>query len=193
MEQPAATVRERPGQAWRVVPKFAWLAMLASCGGSVDGPVLPSTEAPPAAGVGQSGGTGVVTADSGASPGLGDNVIDVIVDSGPQNVGYVNGLFATITVCQPGTRTCQTVDHVLVDTGSVGVRLLEAQLALNLPVSKNATGQSIAECTPFVDGTAWGPVRMADVQVGEERSANLPIQLIGELLYAMPADCTGTP
>jgi hypothetical protein len=66
-------------------------------------------------------------------------------------------------------------------------------LALNLPVSKNTTGQSIAECTPFVDGTAWGPVRMADVEVGGERSANLPIQLIGELSYAMPADCSGTP
>jgi hypothetical protein len=120
------------------------------------------------------------------------NTIGLIVDSGPQCVGYTNGLFASATLCVPGTTICQTFDHLLVDTGSVGVRVLESELALALPAVTNAAGQPLAECTPFVDGTAWGPVRMADVVLGGESAANLPIQIIGERTFAMPFSCTGS-
>lgn len=121
------------------------------------------------------------------------NVLVAVVDSGPQNIGYTNGLFASVTFCVPGTTTCQTIDHLLVDTGSVGVRVLESELTLALPTVTSASGLAMAECTPFVDGTAWGPVKLADVTMGGESAANLPIQLIGEGTYTMPNDCTGTP
>ena len=120
------------------------------------------------------------------------NTIGLMVDSGPQCVGYTNGLFASVTLCVPGTATCQTFDHLLVDTGSVGVRVLESELTLALPAVTNAGGQPLAECTPFVDGTAWGPVRSADIKLGGESAANLPIQLIGERTFAMPGSCTGS-
>jgi hypothetical protein len=120
------------------------------------------------------------------------NTIGLIVDPGPQCVGYTNGLFASVTLCVPGTATCQTFDHLLVDTGSVGVRVLESELTLSLPAVTNAGGQPLAECTPFVDGTAWGPLRMADVILGGESAHNLPIQLIGERTLAMPFSCTGS-
>jgi len=120
------------------------------------------------------------------------NTIGLMVDSGPQCVGYTNGLFASVTLCEPGTTTCQTFDHMLVDTGSVGVRVLESELTLSLPVATNTSGLPFAECTPFVDGTAWGPVRIADVQLGGESATNLPIQLIGEKTYALPDSCTGS-
>ena len=120
------------------------------------------------------------------------NTIGLIVDPGPQCVGYTNGLFATVTLCEPGTTTCQTFDHLLVDTGSVGVRVLESELTLALPAVTNTRGLPLAECTPFVDGTAWGPVRIADVMLGGESAANLPIQVIGEKTYAMPISCTGS-
>jgi hypothetical protein len=81
----------------------------------------------------------------------------------------------------------------LVDTGSVGLRVLESELQLDLPTVTNASGLPVAECTPFVDGTMWGPVKRADVMMGGESAANLPIQLIGESAYAMPYNCTGTP
>jgi hypothetical protein len=74
----------------------------------------------------------------------------------------------------------------------VGVRVLESELTLALPAVTNSGGQPLAECTPFVDGTAWGPVHMADVMLGGELAANLPIQLIGEKTFAMPASCTGS-
>ena len=52
-----------------------------------------------------------------------NNVLPIVVDAGPTG-NYANGAFATVTVCAPGTSSCQTIDHVLVDTGSVGLRLL---------------------------------------------------------------------
>jgi hypothetical protein len=120
------------------------------------------------------------------------NTIGLIVDPGPQCVGYTNGLFASVTLCVPGTTTCQTFDHLLVDTGSVGVRVLESELTLPLPAVTNASNLQLAECTPFVDGTAWGPLKFADVVVGGESASNLPIQLIGEKTFTLPRSCTGS-
>ena len=119
------------------------------------------------------------------------NTVGLMVDSGPQCVGYTNGLFASATLCVPGTAICQTYDHLLVDTGSVGVRVLESEMTLVLPEVTTSGGMPLAECTPFVDGTIWGPLRSADVMLGGEVAANLPIQLIGETTFNMPASCTG--
>lgn len=130
--------------------------------------------------------------DAGAGP-TEPNVVHAIVDPGPQDIGYTNGIFADVTLCEPGTGNCQTFDHLLVDTGSTGVRVLESEVRLNLPAATSEDGQALVECTPFVDGTAWGPVKIADVQIGGEAAAGLRIQLIGELGYAMPSQCTGTP
>src|SRR6516162_5708348 len=64
-----------------------------------------------------------------ASPG--PNVAPLTVDEGPAQLqtlygaAYLNGVFVTVNVCLPGTSTCQTIDHVLVDTGSIGLRLLD--------------------------------------------------------------------
>jgi hypothetical protein len=122
-------------------------------------------------------------------------MITLVVDPGPANLDnpYTNGLFASAKLCVPGTTTCQTFDHLLVDTGSVGVRVLESELTLALPEVTNVNGLPLSECTPFVDGTAWGPVRMADVKLGGELAANLPIQVIGVGTFAMPTSCTGSP
>lgn len=114
------------------------------------------------------------------------NSIPVIVDQGPQNIGYVNGLFVTVTLCEPGTTTCQTLDHVLVDTGSTGLRVLESALTLSLPAIKNSAGVALGECTQFVSGTAWGPIIEADVRLGGEVAAAIPIQAIGDKTYPMP-------
>jgi hypothetical protein len=119
-------------------------------------------------------------------------MVGAVVDSGPKCVGYTNGLFVSATLCEPGTTNCQTIDHLLVDTGSVGVRVLESELRVTLPAAMSTSGLGLAECTPFVDGTAWGPVKFADVTIGGETAPNLPVQLIGENTYTMPPDCTGT-
>jgi len=56
-------------------------------------------------------------------PPPGQNVQAITVDGGPLG-NYADAAFVSVQVCVPVTATCQTIDHVLVDTGSVGFRLL---------------------------------------------------------------------
>ncbi len=130
-----------------------------------------------------------------------NNVQPVIVDAGPtvngQPVGDEDVLFTTVTICVPGTATCQTIDHVAVDTGSTGLRILASQLTLTLASSMNASGQPIANCIQYADNTyQWGPVAKADIKLAGEVASSVPIQVIGPSSFpAAPADCTagGTP
>jgi len=75
----------------------------------------------------------------------------------------------------------------------VGVRVLESELALTLPQVTDASGLVVAECSRFVYGAAWGPLRLADVQLGGETAENLPVQTIGTRTYPLASDCAGTP
>ncbi|MEA3151149.1 MAG: hypothetical protein QOD56_2088 [Gammaproteobacteria bacterium] len=119
----------------------------------------------------------------------------VVVDGGPTaNGGSVNTLFTSVTICVPGSTTeCQTIDHVQVDTASYGLRLLGPVLTLSLPGVKAADGNSLAECTQFVDGYSWGPVALADLQVSGETAASVPIQVIGAANFAaVPNACSSS-
>jgi hypothetical protein len=131
------------------------------------------------------GGTGAVPAAS--------NVVSVVVDAGPTN-SSLNTLFTTVTVCVPGSTTqCQSIDHIQVDTGSSGLRLLAPVLSLTLPVQLATDGNSLVECTQFVDGYSWGPVTLADVQVSGEAASSLPVQVIGDSRFTViPTDCSTT-
>jgi len=160
---------------------FATLAIvIGGCGGGGDAP-------------GSDGAPARVDAGSDIVTTLAENTVAVTVDQGPPGAENVNGLFTTVTLCVPGTAQCQTIDHVLVDTGSIGLRVLASELTLSLPAVKTGSGQQLVECLPFVLGTAWGPVATADVKVGGELAANLPIQLIGDPTYPLPDACTGSP
>jgi hypothetical protein len=120
-----------------------------------------------------------------------DNVAEVSIDYGLPESPYVNGLFATITVCVPGTSDCQSIDHVLVDTGSSGLRLLATVLTLSLPTWMDDNGVALAECNQFVDSFVWGELRTVDLSIAGELASGLPIQVIGESTYPVPNDCTG--
>jgi hypothetical protein len=123
------------------------------------------------------------------------NATALVVDPGPPEAeyAYLNGPFASVTLCAPGTADCQTIDHLLVDTGSVGVRVLGSVLTLPLPIATTDSGLLLAECLPFVDGDAWGLVRSADVQIGGEFASNIAIQVIGDTAVSdnipIPANC----
>ena len=130
------------------------------------------------------------TSASGGSSGSETNTVETVVDHGPQNISYVNGLFVTVTLCKPGTSTCQSIEHVLVDTGSSGLRVLESAITLSLPAVNNTSGNPLGACTQFVDGTAWGPILSADVKINGETAAAIPIQAIGEKAYPMPTSGT---
>jgi len=135
-----------------------------------------------------SGGTS--SSSSGAGTG---NVAAVIIDQGPSNAS-VNTLFTSVTVCVPGSTTsCQTINHIQVDTGSYGLRILAPVLTLTLPVVTLTGGNSLAECTQFVDGYSWGPVVSADVQIAGETAHSLPMQVIGDSRFTtIPTTCSNT-
>jgi hypothetical protein len=138
---------------------------------------------------GGGGGASVAPTPAPTNP---SNVVSVIVDAGP-NSNSVNTLYATVTVCVPGSTTsCQTIDHIQVDTGSNGLRLLASVLTLSLQGTMASNGNSLVECTQFVGAYSWGPIALADIQVGGETASSVPIQVIGGSTFAVDPNCSAT-
>ena len=91
----------------------------------------------------------------------------------------VNELCAEVTVCQPGTTTCQTVSDILVDIGSVGLRVFGSVLSTSLQQALDAQGHPLGECAFFADGgTTWGSVQVADVMLGGGPPVRVPVQVV---------------
>ena len=127
----------------------------------------------------------------GVPPG-GSNVLSIAVDGGPLG-NYANGVFASATICVPGSMTnCVTVDHLLVDTGSFGLRVLESQLgSVSLPVLNASDNSPAFDCVSFADGSfLWGPVEQADVTLGGETAPKLPLQVISSSATNIPTGCS---
>jgi hypothetical protein len=139
---------------------------------------------------------------SSAIQGPVQNSVPLVVDLGPlvggTAVGALNQAYVTVTICSPGsTSACQTIDHVWVDTGSTGLRLVASALnSLSLPGVTNtgtASGNPLAECYQFVSSYVWGAIRAADVRIGGELAKSIPIQVIGDAAFpAVPVTCSST-
>ena len=157
---------------------FRWLAvlsvsvLLAACGG----------------GGGDSGSSSVSSSSSGSGSNstpvvsTASNTVPITVGPGAQN--FVNIPNVSVTVCAPGTNTCQTINNIQLDTGSYGLRLASdaaTQILGSLPVAQSTSNGQLAECTQFADGFTWGTVRTADVKIGGETASNIPIQVVGDL------------
>ena len=131
-------------------------------------------------GGGGGGGTGV----SPVAPPViaASNQLLLTIAQNPDISSYItaNMPYVTVTVCN-ATGNCAVVPHVLLDTGSEGLRLLASTVSgLNLaPVT--AAGLPVGECAGFVSSVLWGAVRMASVQLGgETTSAQIPIQVFSD-------------
>ncbi len=130
------------------------------------------------------------------------NVANLTIDAGPAAVTppntqptIANLLYATVTICVPGTQTCTSIDHVLVDTGSTGLRIFASALPSNftLPQRVDINNNPLAECIQFVDGYSWGPLQTADLKMSGETANSLPIQVIGSSsLSTVPSACSNT-
>ena len=131
------------------------------------------------------------------------NFSTITIDTGPAalNVGangYLadNAPYVSVTLCAPGTSNCQTIDHVLLDTGSVGLRVvasvLNASLRAALPSEIDATSNPVGECYGYVDGYAFGSVRLADFQIGGESVSGMPVNVLGDsgAFANAPSSCT---
>jgi hypothetical protein len=161
----------------RFLAVIAGLLFLNGCGGSGFGPIFPITPA--------SSNTAPVAVGFGAL--------------GPSG-GYVNGIWTSVTVCVPGSTTnCQTINDVLVDTGSIGLRVLNSALT-TVPASSLTTltdpvsGDAIQECVQYGDTSyTWGSMMSADVELAGEKASSVPIQVIGGNSFDVPGACIATP
>ena len=139
------------------------------------------------------GGGGKSSSSSSTPPNVvtttGNNVATITVNGGPTG-DSVDAAFTSVTVCVPGTSTCQTIDGVLVDTGSSGLRILSSALTVALPQQNASDGNPVVECLPFVSGYTWGPVQKADVEIASEKASSVPIQVLSDTDFATPTACS---
>src|ERR1700726_2971143 len=89
------------------------------------------------------------TGGTGTTPTV-NNTQSIQVNLGPAG-NAVNGLYTSVTVCVPGTSSCQTISDVLVDTGSEGLRILSSQISLALPAVVDGNGNPLGNCVTFAD------------------------------------------
>lgn len=167
------------------------LFLFAACGGGGGGDDGSST----ASSSTSSASSSSSAVSSSASSSLADNEVTISVDN---FIAYLpNRPFVSVTVCVPGSSTCKTVDHVLLDTGSTGLRLLSSVLGssfvANLP-AETVNNTQLSECAQFGSGNMWGAIQLADVRMGGEKAENVPLQIVGEDTAAgsAPTACTGS-
>ena len=131
-----------------------------------------------------------------------NNSTALVVNSGPAN-NYINGVYTTVTICAPGSSNCQTVDNVLVDTGSVGLRILASAFTTiqqtSLGVIQDTSDDQLQECIQYGDTSySWGPMWAADVEIAGEKASGVAIQVIGgntgNATFAnVPSQCLAMP
>lgn len=131
--------------------------------------------------------SGSGSSGNSTTPATGDNTVPVRVDASTGSPNGLNRLLVSIMVCVPGTADttqCVTVDNMLVDTGSTGVRIAARAIPTLAPLLLTQAGAvddkigsaPIAECAPFASGYTWGSVKRADIIIGSKTASNLPIR-----------------
>ena len=123
--------------------------------------------------------------------GAANNVIPITVNGSLCSANsYLNKPCVSVTVCTPGTSICQTINDILLDTGSYGLRIFKQALAVSLPQLTGASG-SIAECVQFGDGSSmWGPVQTASVILANEPAVQVSIQVVDSTFGNRSTGCS---
>ncbi|WP_070108145.1 DUF3443 domain-containing protein [Burkholderia plantarii] len=171
----------------------ALTAMLVACGGGGDdGSSAGGSGQSTVGSNGSSSGSGSGSTSSGSGDTGSNGQVPIVVNAGVQNV--INMPSVSVKVCAPGTATCQTIDNVLLDTASYGLRLVgtaASGVLGNLPAQTASNGGALAECGQFVSSFTWGSVRQADVTIGGLTASALPVQIIGDLATSsVPTSCS---
>lgn len=133
-------------------------------------------------------GSGAIVALTGAGVVPVANILATQVSPSIENT--INALYVNLTICEPGTQTCQTIPKVLVDTGSNGLRLLASAVRISLP-QMVSSGSPLANCVQFADlSYAFGPIKSADVRLSGEIASSQPIQIMSPPGFAAaPSSC----
>ena len=135
-----------------------------------------------------SGSTNLTLTADGAAPA---NVMAITVNGSLCTASsYLNKPCVSVTVCNPDQTVCQTVNDILLDTGSYGLRIFQQAIpTLTLPQVASGPG-SLTGCVQFADGSSlWGPIKRAAVKLGNEPAVQIPIQVIDASFGTLPLPC----
>jgi Protein of unknown function (DUF3443) len=122
----------------------------------------------------------------------GNNVLSITVNgslcSPATSADYINKPCVSVTVCTPGTSDCQTINDILLDTGSYGLRIFKQALttvsSVSLPTATSGSGE-LAECVNFAAGpSVWGRVQLAGVTLASEPTVTIRLQVIDSTYFA---------
>lgn len=149
--------------------------------------------------VGSGGGAGTSSVPPGPAVYFpttlnGDNVIPLSVGACGVD-GYHNEPCISVTICEPGTTNCQTINNILVDTGSYGLKVFNSLISVSLPQIKIGS-DDLANCTGYLDGSGhWGPMKYADVKLGNLTASSIPIVALDVTYYnaEAKANCADDP
>lgn len=137
-------------------------------------------------------GTGSSSPAPAPTPSV-SNVTTIVAGSGYNGRG-INTPYITVTVCVPNTTSCQTLDHILMDTGSVGLKIDASQMnSLDLPaITQTGSGLPISVCNLYGSGYAFATANYADVYIAGEKAGNIPVQIINDSAdqSGVPASCS---
>lgn len=132
------------------------------------------------------------TFPSVGSQSAGNNIMSVTVNGNQCGAHqYANQPCVSVTICSPSNPTlCQTINNILLDTGSYGLRIFNSAITVPLtPIVKGT--KALGECVQFGDGSSeWGPVEYAYVQLGNEPKVAVPIVAIDSNFQSAPGPCT---
>ena len=146
------------------------------------------------------------------------NIEPLVIDQGPAallaaNQAAIDTAFVTIQVCSDSTKmTCAMIDHIQVDTGSTGLRIVAEALsgsgtvtpvtggpallaALQAQYVKSG-GSTVTECVGFAIGYSYGSLTTTDITLptSGETASGVVTQLIGDTNYSaaanVPSTCT---
>ena len=151
--------------------------------------VLVSLAGLAACGGGDSSGGGATPSPPVVS---GDNVLAITVNGSLcSNNSYINKPCVSVTICSPGTSTCQTIDDILLDTGDSGLRIFNQVISVSL-TQVTSGGNPVGECLQYADGSSvWGSVKVAGVVLGNEPAVQVPIHVIDSTFGAASTVCPG--
>lgn len=121
------------------------------------------------------GGKGTVATAPPSTP----NQMPIFVEIFNSNNPFPNRPYVSVMVCDT-QNNCQDIDHVLLDTGSTGLRIMPGVLNLKLPAQVYTNGDPVAECMQFGAGYFWGAQRIATIKMAGEVAANIPVTVAGD-------------
>lgn len=141
--------------------------------------------------------TGSTYSPSGSYSG---NTMSVTVNGancGSNAGAYANLPCVNVTLCSiSNPSNCQTINNILLDTGSYGLRVFKSVINANvlsgmIPVTNGAS--ELGECVTFGDNSSeWGPVEYAYVQLAGEPAVGVPIMLIDPTFNSPPSPCSSS-